>query len=131
MVVLDTHAWIWWVSEPSRLGRGARERSGPRADRGGAGDLLPRVAVLAARGRISLDRPALEWLNDALAQPGVDLLPLTAAVAVKAADLPALAPSDPADRLIMATAILESAPLVTRTIAFGRVPASKRSVVAF
>ena len=114
MVVLDTHAWIWWVSEPSRLGRGARERIDRARTVGVPAICCLEVAVLAARGRISLDRPALEWLNDALAQPGVDLLPLTTAVAVKAADLPALAPSDPADRLIMATAILESAPLVTK-----------------
>jgi PIN domain nuclease of toxin-antitoxin system len=72
------------------------------------------VATLAVRGRISLDRPSLEWILDALALPRVELLALTPAVAVKAAGLPATFPGDPADRLIVASALLESATLVTR-----------------
>ena len=50
----------------------------------------------------------------ALSLPRVDLLPLTPAVAIKAAELPANFPGDPADRLIAATAILESALLITK-----------------
>ena len=72
------------------------------------------VAALAARGRIVLDRPVLEWLRDALAAPRTELISLTPAVAVKAAELPASFPGDPADRLIVATAIVEAAPLVTK-----------------
>jgi PIN domain nuclease of toxin-antitoxin system len=53
-------------------------------------------------------------MQDALALPLVDLIPITQAVAVKAADLPPDFPGDPADRLITATAILESALLITK-----------------
>lgn len=114
MIVLDTHAWLWWVSAPGRLGRAAA-----RAIRGARGIGVPavcclEVAVAAARGRIGLDRPILEWLNGALALPRVVLVPLSPAVAVKAAELPPSFPGDPADRMIVATAILESALLVTR-----------------
>ena len=72
------------------------------------------VATLVARSRIALDRPVPAWLQESLAQPDVDLLPLTPAVSVKAAELPTDFPGDPADRLIVATAILESAMLVTK-----------------
>ena len=72
------------------------------------------VATLLERGRIRLDRPPLQWMQDSLALPRVDLLEITPAVAVKAAELPALFPGDPADRLIAATAILESALLITK-----------------
>ena len=114
MIVLDTHAWLWWVGAPSRLGRAAA-----RAIRVAKGIGIPavcclEVAVAAARGRIALDRPTLDWLHDALALPRVVLLPLSPAVAVKAAELPRSFPGDPADRLIVATAILESAFLVSR-----------------
>ena len=68
------------------------------------------IAFGAARGRIVLDRPTGDCLQDALALPRVELLPLTPAVAVKAAELPAGFPGDPADRVIAATAILHSAP---------------------
>ena len=114
MIVLDTHAWIWWVSEPSRLGRSARGHIERAKTIGVPAICCLEVAVLAARRRISLDRPTLDWLRDALDQPLVELLPVTAAVAVKAADLPAMLPGDPADRLIVATAVLESATLVTK-----------------
>lgn len=114
MIVVDTHAWLWWVSEPGRLGKGAR-RSLEAAKRIGVPAICClEVATLVNRGRITLDRPALEWMRDALGSRGVDLLPLTPAVAVKAADLPANFPGDPADRIITATAILESAVLVTK-----------------
>jgi PIN domain nuclease of toxin-antitoxin system len=114
VIVVDTHAWIWWVSEPARLGLPAR-RALDKARRVGVPAICClEVAVLAARGRITLDRPALDWLHEALDLPSVDLLPLSAAVAVTAAALPATFPGDPADRLIVATAQIESAALVTK-----------------
>ena len=114
MTVVDTHAWIWWVSEPARLGRTARRTLDGTKRIGVPAICCLEVAALAARGRISLDRPPLEWMNAALALPRVELLPLTPAVAVKAAGLPASFPGDPADRLIVATALLEAATLVTK-----------------
>ena len=114
VIVLDTHAWIWWVSEPVRLGKTAK-REIHRAKRIGIPAICClEVATLAARNRIALDRPTLQWLHDALALPLIDLLPITPAVAVKAVELPALFPGDPADRLVAATAILESALLITK-----------------
>ena len=114
MIVLDTHAWIWWVSEPAKLGRVARQEIHRAKKIGVPAICCLEVATLAARNRITLDRPPLQWLHDALALPRVDLLAITPAVAVKAAELPALFPGDPADRLVAATAILESALLITK-----------------
>jgi PIN domain nuclease of toxin-antitoxin system len=114
VIVLDTHAWIWWVSEPAKLGRAGRRELERATKIGIPAICCLEVATLAARGRIRLDRPPLEWMQDALALPRVDLLMLTPAVAVKAAELPVGFPSDPADRLIGATAILESALLITK-----------------
>ncbi len=113
MIVLDTHAWIWWASEPARLGRRGRAAI-EAADRIGVPAVCCfEVAAAAARGRIALDRAPLEWLEQALALPRIDLLPLTPAVAVKATQLGAFH-GDPADRLIVASALLEHAALVTR-----------------
>ncbi len=113
MIVLDTHAWIWWASDPSRLGRRARA-SIESADRVGVPSVCCfEVAAAASRGRISLDRDPLEWLEQALALPRAELLPLSPRIAVKATQLGAFH-GDPADRLIVATAITESATLVTR-----------------
>ena len=114
MIVLDTHAWLWWVSAPARLGRLARRQIEQARKLGIPAICCLEIATLAARGRIGLDRPVLAWLHESLAQPDVDLPPLTPAVSVKAAELPTDFPGDPADRLIVATAILESAMLVTK-----------------
>lgn len=114
MIVLDTHAWLWWVSGHAALsGRAAREiRAASRIGVSAVSCL--EVAVAEARGRIELDRPPLLWLQEALALPRVELIPLTPAVAVRASRFGRDFPGDPADRVIVATALLESAVLVTR-----------------
>jgi PIN domain nuclease of toxin-antitoxin system len=114
VIVLDTHAWLWWVSDPAKLGRAARREIG-RATRIGVPAICHlEIAVGVALGHIALDRPTLDWLQDALALPGFEAVALTPAVAVKAAELPASFPGDAADRLIAASAMLHSAMLVTK-----------------
>ena len=114
MIVLDTHAWVWSVSDPQKLGAAAT-----RAIRSATAVGVPAVccwelAMLISKGRVSVDRSPLEWMAQALARPRVELLPLTPAVAVQSTQLGHAFQGDPADRLIVATAILQGAPLVTR-----------------
>jgi PIN domain nuclease of toxin-antitoxin system len=114
VIVLDTHAWLWWVSGAPALSRKA-EREIQSAPRIGVSAIsCLEVAVAEARGRIALDRPLLLWLQQALALPRVELLPLTPAVAVRASRFGRDFPGDPADRVIVASALLESAVVVTR-----------------
>lgn len=114
MIVLDTHAWLWWASGDDALGRRAAREIRAAKRIGVSAISCLEVAVAEARGRIELDRPVLEWLHEALALPRVELVPLTPAVAVRASRLGRDFPGDPADRVIVATALLESAVLVTR-----------------
>ena len=114
MIVLDTHAWLWWVSKPSSLSRTARSRIHSETRIGVSAISCLEVATLVAKGRISLDRDTLDWLEAALAMRRVELIPLTPPIAVKATQLGNDFPGDPADRVIAATSILESAPLVTK-----------------
>ncbi len=122
MIVLDTHAWIWWASDPGKLGRRARAAI-EASDRVGVPAVCCFEVVAAiARGRIALDRAPLDWLEEALALPRIDLLPLTPAVAVRATQLGAFH-GDPADRLIVASALLQNAALVTRDRTIREYPA--------
>lgn len=114
MIVLDTHAWLWWVGEPARLGRAGRREIERAKSIGVPAICCLEVAALVVRQRINLDRPPLQWLLDALSVPRVELLPVTPAVAVRAAQLPADFPGDPADRLIVATTLIESGTLVSK-----------------
>jgi PIN domain nuclease of toxin-antitoxin system len=114
MIVLDTHVWLWWVSDPSRLSRAAQRRIRTATQIGISAISCLEVATAVTKGRITLDRGVLDWLEQALALPKVELLPLTPLIAVKAAQLGNDFPGDPADRVIAATSIVESAPLVTK-----------------
>jgi PIN domain nuclease of toxin-antitoxin system len=114
MIVLDTHVWLWWVSKPSSLSRTARSRIDNETRIGISAISCLEVATLVAKGRISLDRNTLEWLDTALSMRRVELLPLTPSIAVRATQLGANFPGDPADRIIAATSILEASPLVTK-----------------
>lgn len=115
MVVLDTHAWIWWTDEPSRLSEPAREAV-ERADTIAVSAISCwEVAMLALRGRVTLDRELGRWVRQALAQPGILAVPLSPRVALDAALLEREGfAGDPADRMIYATARDAGARLVTR-----------------
>jgi PIN domain nuclease of toxin-antitoxin system len=112
--VLDTHAWLWWVSDPSRLSRAAHRRIRAATQIGISAISCLEVATAVTKGRITLDREVLNWLEQALSLPNVELLPLTPLIAVKATQLGNDFPGDPADRVIAATSIVEAAPLVTK-----------------
>jgi PIN domain nuclease of toxin-antitoxin system len=121
VIVLDTHAWLWWVAQPDRLSAGARAALDD-AERIGVSTLSAwEVAMLIVRGRISLDRPVAAWVGQAFARPRVEALPPSAPVAVAAGLLDAESfPGDPVDRMIYATAKALRAPLVTRDRALRR-----------
>ncbi len=114
MILLDTHAWIFMVDDPKRLGRAAR-RVIAKADRiGVAAVSMWELALLVEKGRLSLDREILEWIRDALGQPRSELLPMTPAVVATAHQLRGALDGDPGDRLIVATALVEGVKLVTK-----------------
>jgi PIN domain nuclease of toxin-antitoxin system len=116
-VVLDTHVWIWLASGEGRL----RKESIKALEYASAHRqiLIPaicvwEVALLASRGKISLDKPVHAWIQDALSGPGISLAPLTPEVCIDSCSLPGAVHADPADRIIIATARVEGATLVTR-----------------
>lgn len=115
MVVLDTHAWIWWADDPARLSRAARDAITEADPIGVSAISCWEVGMLALGGRITLDRDVSRWVRQALGQPGVVALPIGPKVALDAALLEREGfVGDPADRLIYATARDTGAVLVTR-----------------
>lgn len=112
MIVLDTHAALWWPTAPGKLGRAAR-RACERADRIGISAItFWELGILSLRGRIKLGIPVAEWMREVLSGPRIEALPVTPEIAVLAAGLGMHA--DPADRLITATALHHRCRLVTR-----------------
>ena len=115
MILLDTHIWVWLVSDAQQL----RPRQRDLLDQHGADGLgvsvisCWEVAKLVEKGRLALQQPVGEWIAAALARPHITLLSLTPEIAVDATQLPAGFHSDPADQLIVATARILGIPLLT------------------
>jgi PIN domain nuclease of toxin-antitoxin system len=116
-LLLDTHVWLWAVAGGLQLSAEARAAIGMAVGRGGlriSAISLWEIALLASRGRIVLSKPASLWLEEALAEPGPSIEPLTARIAVESCELPEVFHADPADRMIVATARVTNAKLMTR-----------------
>jgi PIN domain nuclease of toxin-antitoxin system len=115
-VLLDTHAWVWLLAGSSRIGPKTRKAIQHSLDSGSvlvAAISAWEVAMLVAKGRLVLDRDVGEWIDTALALPGICLEPLSPEIAVASTRLPGTLHGDPADRMITATARHCGAALVT------------------
>ena len=114
-IVLDTHAWIWWVADPKRLSVPVAEAIGAAETIGVSAISCWEVAMLVGKGRIAIDRPIERWIRQALARPGVQALPLGPQVATAAGMLDSAEfPGGPADRFLYATARASGSTLLTR-----------------
>lgn len=115
MIVLDTHIWVWWVHDSPNLADAYRTliKQHESAGLGISAISCWEVAKLVEKGRLSLPYSTAEWLNQALAYPGVNLLPLAPRIAVESTALPQPFHRDPADQIIVATARVYDCPLVT------------------
>lgn len=115
--LLDTHAWVWWISGDPRLAVREREvlDSLSPSERPVLADIsLWEVATLVERGRLELDMDLERWLAIASAPATVELARVTPAVAAEVARLPERFQRDPADRLIVATARVRKLSVLTR-----------------
>ncbi|MGH9465625.1 MAG: type II toxin-antitoxin system VapC family toxin [Thermoanaerobaculia bacterium] len=115
--LLDTHVLLWWLEGGKRLSRAqqrlVRQVSPERPL--WVSDISPwEIATLWQLGRLRLSLPLRDWLERATAPPLVQRCGITPAVAAEVAALPASLPRDPADRILVATARVLGATLVTR-----------------
>ena len=105
MILLDTHIWVWWVSQPERLQTRHRNLLELGADRVFGVSIIScwEVAKLVEYGRLKLDRTVGLWLESALAAPGISLVHLHPRIVVESTQLPQPFHRDPADQLLVAT----------------------------
>jgi PIN domain nuclease of toxin-antitoxin system len=115
VILLDTHVVIWLALDQNRLSRKARaaiEDARMKGDGLAISDItLFEIAMLVEKGRIGLDASLESFLREV--ETRFVVLPITGRACVRALGFAADYPSDPADRLIGATAAVEGLPLVT------------------
>jgi PIN domain nuclease of toxin-antitoxin system len=117
LLLLDTHVWIWFMLADAELavsGRQAINRAAASGQLRVAAISVWEAALLASRGRVTLGRPLAQWITEAVSAPGLSIEPLLPQTAVEGCSLPEAFHRDPADRLIVATARVANAILMTR-----------------
>jgi PIN domain nuclease of toxin-antitoxin system len=116
VIVLDTHAWVFFVEGQPLRPKAVSEINQARQEGNLAISAMScwEVSLLVRKGRLTLSPDIGVWLDRALSIPGMSVAPLTEKVAIDAANLPGAFHDDPADRFIVATARVFGATLVTR-----------------
>lgn len=116
MVLLDTCAAIWSVNGDPLAPAAAREIG--RAAKKGTLFFSPvsawEIGLLVSRGKLRLLVSAEDFVARLVSQPGVRVAALTPEIACRASFLPGDLHRDPADRLLVATALALGLRLVTR-----------------
>lgn len=113
VLLLDTHALLWWANEPEKLSRAAYE-----AVRDEQNAVLISVVSLwetqikAGRPGLTMDLPLPEFVRDHVVVNGFRILPFTPDHGFALGGLPMIH-RDPFDRLLVAQALVEGAALVT------------------
>ena len=127
MIVLDTHTWLWLVSEPKRVG--------PKVRNAGVGSLVLsaisawEVATKVAQGRLSLDRPTVDWIVAAHDDQEIRSEPVSLPIAIRAGGLGAEGfHGDQADRIIVATAMMLRCPLASKDVKIREWASSRRDL---
>jgi PIN domain nuclease of toxin-antitoxin system len=116
-VLLDTCAAIW-IMKRMPLSMASRKIV-QKAYSANAGVFVSpltawEVGMLVSKGRLTLTIPPEVWFSTLIEMPGIRLAPLTPAILLASTALPGTPPSDPADRIIAATARVHGYVVITR-----------------
>jgi PIN domain nuclease of toxin-antitoxin system len=117
MIILDTHVWVLFVSNPELLSKRAKKSLDTEMEKKGiliSSISTWEVALLVAKKRLQLTLDLSDWIGKSEALPFITFIPVDNSVAIKSVNLPQPLHNDPADRIIIATAISMGAPLVTK-----------------
>ena len=117
MIVLDTHAWVWFISNPELLSERAKRYLDAAVEEKAimiSSISVWEVALLIAKKRLILTLELNDWIAKSEMLPFFKFIPVDNSVAIKAVNLLQPLHRDPADRIIIATAISLGAPIVTK-----------------
>jgi PIN domain nuclease of toxin-antitoxin system len=118
MIVLDTHALLWWANgagnELSRTASLAIKHARTEENILVSSITAWEIAMLVDRGRLGLTMDVSTWLSAVNQVSGIRFVPVDNDIAVASVDLPGQFHQDPADRIIVATARRFGASVVTR-----------------
>lgn len=117
MIVLDTHALLWWVDGSKELSPRARRHIDSHIDKDAiraSSISVWEIGALVAKRRLELAIAVEEWVARCEALPFLTFIPVDNAIALASTRLSGRPPTDPTDRLIIATALSLRATIITK-----------------
>lgn len=117
MIVLDTHSWIWWVDQPSRLSPAVSHALGDVSERNPvvvSSISVWELYILVEKGRLGLRTDPAHWVHQCELSQKIRFVPVDNEITRISVQLPKSVPEDPANRLIVATAISLGGKLITK-----------------
>ncbi|MBV6492051.1 MAG: Ribonuclease VapC22 [Turneriella sp.] len=117
MIVLDTHTWIWWLTQPSLLPKKAKNvihEAMKNYQIAISSMSVWEIAMLCAKGRLEFAIPYREFIRQTEALAFVQFITPDNNIFLNSVEMVDYPVKDPADRIIMATANHLSAILITR-----------------
>lgn len=111
MILLDTHIWVRWQNSPETLSANILNLITESDELAVSAITCWEVAMLARKQRIELNMTISEWIEEALAYTD-NCISIDHGILLLAASLPDHH-RDPADRIIIATAIANQAQLIS------------------
>jgi PIN domain nuclease of toxin-antitoxin system len=113
LILLDTHVWIYLVSGQSgKISDKALSEINKSQNLALCAISCWETALLVKKKRLILNMDTEVWIKNALNYPKLSVIDLTPDILVKSVMLEKLH-SDPADRMIASTCLLNSIPLIT------------------
>lgn len=111
-LLVDTHALLWAMDDPSPLSEVAREAlQAPSNNLLISAATIWELSIKVGLGKLALGLPLKQWLETAVADLSLEVMPITIDYAARQATLPDHH-RDPFDRLIIAQALVEAVPVV-------------------
>ena len=113
-ILLDTHVWLWTQEAQERLGsksQGMLLNEDNTLFISSVSSL--EIARLAWGGRLTLAGKLRTWVPEALQALHAETIPITHEIALAAYELPGEFHRDPADRMLVATAVVHDLTLMT------------------
>ena len=115
MILLDTHALLWWALDPVHLSKRAVKVVKTMEERGGYASAISiwELGIKVQRGQLELPITVDEFARRVEQGGVVELVPVDTTTWLRTLGL-AWEHRDPADRVIVATALLEEVPVLTK-----------------